>query len=91
MAITTLEGAISQLKACRDDHQTLVRQRRVNARAELDEATKQVAIIKDADVEAVTYLRALADAVGTAPALKSYINQQLAYHTQIKADRAAEA
>ena len=85
-----LEGAIAQLKKCRDDFDGLVRQRRANAHAALTEATSQASIIKDADVAAVTELQAIAADAATPAALKQYINGQLAFHARAKADQAAE-
>jgi hypothetical protein len=90
MMAMTLETALSQLKACRDDFTALVRQRRANAKAELAEATRMADVIKASDAEAVAWLQAFADAPGTSAALKQHVNQQLAFHRQVKQDQAAE-
>jgi hypothetical protein len=87
----TIETDVAQLKACRDDFQTLVRDRRNAARAELAEADRMKPIIAGSDNEAISRLQARAADAGTSPALKQYINGQLAYHAAVKADQAAEA
>jgi len=90
MATFTTETAVAQLKACRDDFQALVRARRAAAKADLTEATRMAGIIKVADADAVTFLQALLADAATPAALKSCINQQLAFHSQVKKDQATE-
>jgi hypothetical protein len=86
----TVETALTQLKACRDDFQTLVRARRVQAKAELAEAAVQADRIKSADAEAVAYLQGVTADATTPAQLKTRLLQELALHTRIKQDQAAE-
>jgi hypothetical protein len=91
MMAMTVETALIQLKACRDDFKALVRDRRTQAQADLAEATRMATTIREADTEAVTCLQAVIADAGTPAALKTRLQQELALHARIKAEQAAEA
>jgi hypothetical protein len=90
MAITTVEEALNKLIAVRADWKTLVRDRRAAARAELAQATADAVTIRAADAEAVTFLQAVIAAAETPAPLKTRLAGEVALHTRIKADAAAE-